>query len=121
MTGDWGGLRTQLEDKGINWQTWLTAEPVRNFNGYKGVTTAWADTLAWGADVDLGKLTREVVSDFREQTSGRNIIWEILPLPVVKADRALLQGFNTYAGHVTCEPVAQAHNLEYVPAAKLLG
>jgi hypothetical protein len=55
MTGDWGGLRTQLEDKGINWQTWLTAEPVRNFNGYKGVTTAWADTLAWGADVDLGK------------------------------------------------------------------
>jgi carbohydrate-selective porin OprB len=40
MTGDWGGLRTQLEDKGINWQTWLTAEPVRNFNGYKGVATA---------------------------------------------------------------------------------
>ena len=22
MTGDWGGLRSQLEDKGINWQTW---------------------------------------------------------------------------------------------------
>jgi porin len=55
MTGDWGGLRTKLQDNGINWQTWLTAEPVRNFNGYKGVTTAWADTLAWGADVDLGK------------------------------------------------------------------
>jgi porin len=44
-----------LQDNGINWQTWFTAEPVRNFNGYKGVTTAWADTLAWGADVDLGK------------------------------------------------------------------
>jgi porin len=55
MTGNWGGLRTRLEDNGINWQTWLTAEPVRNFNGYQGVTTAWADTLAWGADVDLGK------------------------------------------------------------------
>jgi porin len=55
MTGDWGGARTKLQDNGINWQTWLTAEPVRNFNGYKGVTTAWADTLAWGADVDLGK------------------------------------------------------------------
>jgi alanine dehydrogenase len=38
-----------------------------------------------------------------------------------KADRALYLGFNTYAGHVTCEPVAQAHNLEYVPAQKLLG
>jgi alanine dehydrogenase len=38
-----------------------------------------------------------------------------------KADRALLLGFNTYQGHVTCEPVAQAHKLEYVPALKLLG
>jgi alanine dehydrogenase len=38
-----------------------------------------------------------------------------------KADRALLKGINTYGGHVTCEPVAQAHNMEYVPAAKLLG
>jgi porin len=55
MTGDWGGLRTRLEDKGINWQTWLTIEPVHNFGGFKGDTTAWADTLAWGADVDMGK------------------------------------------------------------------
>ena len=38
-----------------------------------------------------------------------------------KADRALLKGINTYGGHVTCEPVAQAHKMEYVPAAKLLG
>lgn len=38
-----------------------------------------------------------------------------------KADRALLKGINTYGGHVTCEPVAQAHKLEYVPATKLLG
>ncbi len=38
-----------------------------------------------------------------------------------KADKALLAGINTYGGHVTYEPVAQAHKLEYVPAAKLLG
>ena len=38
-----------------------------------------------------------------------------------KADRALLKGINTYGGHVTCEPVAQAHKMEYVPATKLLG
>ncbi|MBX3186018.1 MAG: alanine dehydrogenase [Labilithrix sp.] len=38
-----------------------------------------------------------------------------------KADRALLKGINTYGGHVTYEPVAQAHKMEYVPAAKLLG
>jgi alanine dehydrogenase len=38
-----------------------------------------------------------------------------------KADRALIKGINTYGGHVTCEPVAQAHKMEYVAATKLLG
>ena len=38
-----------------------------------------------------------------------------------RGDRALLSGLNTYAGHVTYEPVARAHDIEYVPARKLLG
>jgi alanine dehydrogenase len=38
-----------------------------------------------------------------------------------KADPALLKGINVYGGHVTCEPVAQAHKMEFTPAAKLLG
>jgi alanine dehydrogenase len=38
-----------------------------------------------------------------------------------KADRALLKGINTHAGHCTYEPVAQAVKLEYVPITKLLG
>ena len=38
-----------------------------------------------------------------------------------KADRALAKGINVYKGQVTCEPVAQAHKMEYVPLAKLLG
>jgi alanine dehydrogenase len=37
-----------------------------------------------------------------------------------KADRALALGINTYAGRVTCEGVAQAHNVEYVPVERLL-
>ena len=37
-----------------------------------------------------------------------------------KADRALLKGINVYGGQVTCEPVAQAHKMEYVPVAKLI-
>jgi alanine dehydrogenase len=37
-----------------------------------------------------------------------------------KSDRALAKGINTFKGHVTCEPVAQAHKMEYVPLAKLL-
>lgn len=38
-----------------------------------------------------------------------------------KADRALLKGINTHGGHVTCEPVAQAHGLPYMPIEKVLG
>lgn len=38
-----------------------------------------------------------------------------------KADRALTLGMNCYGGHVTYEPVAQAHKMEYVPTTKLLG
>ncbi len=37
-----------------------------------------------------------------------------------KADRALSLGINTYQGKVTCEGVAQAHNVEYVPVERLL-
>ncbi len=37
-----------------------------------------------------------------------------------RADRALLKGINVYGGHVTYEPVAQAHNMEYVPVGRLL-
>ncbi len=38
-----------------------------------------------------------------------------------KADKALMLGVNTYAGHLTNEPVAHAQKLEYVAAAKLMG
>jgi alanine dehydrogenase len=37
-----------------------------------------------------------------------------------KADAALARGINTYEGHVTYEPVAQAHKVEYVPISRLL-
>ncbi len=38
-----------------------------------------------------------------------------------KADRALMKGINVFGGHVTYEAVAVAHNMEYVPTAKVLG
>ena len=37
-----------------------------------------------------------------------------------RADKALERGINVYKGHVTCEPVAQAHKMEFVKASKLL-
>ena len=39
---------------------------------------------------------------------------------LARADPAVLLGINTFGGHVTCEPVAAEHHLEYVPALKLL-
>ena len=39
------------------------------------------------------------------------------PRPIARC----CKGINTYGGHVTYEPVAQAHKMEYVPTAKLLG
>ncbi|MBP9111233.1 MAG: alanine dehydrogenase [Polyangiaceae bacterium] len=36
-----------------------------------------------------------------------------------KADRALELGINVFKGSVTCEPVAQAHKMPYVPFSKL--
>jgi PAS domain S-box-containing protein len=41
--------------------------------------------------VDLGDLVRETMRDFQAETEGRNISWEIQPLPEVWADRALLR------------------------------
>jgi len=38
-----------------------------------------------------------------------------------KADRALLLGINTYGGHVTYGPVAQAHKLDHLPIERALG
>ncbi len=42
-------------------------------------------------EVNLDKLVRETVGDFETSTQGRTIVWEIHPLPAVRADRALLQ------------------------------
>jgi alanine dehydrogenase len=38
-----------------------------------------------------------------------------------RSDQSLMLGLNTYRGHVTYEPVAHAHGLEYVRAEELLG
>jgi light-regulated signal transduction histidine kinase (bacteriophytochrome) len=43
------------------------------------------------ADVNLDELVRETLGDFQAETKGRKIEWNIHPLPVVRADRALLR------------------------------
>jgi len=38
----------------------------------------------------------------------------------LRADPALAPGLNTYAGQLTCEPVAEAHGLPYTPISEVL-
>jgi signal transduction histidine kinase len=42
-------------------------------------------------EIQLNELVRETVGDFQAETKGRNIAWNIHPLPPVQADRALLR------------------------------
>jgi len=43
------------------------------------------------------------------------------PLRAVREDAALYAGVNTFAGAVTCAPVAEAHALPYTELSSLLG
>jgi light-regulated signal transduction histidine kinase (bacteriophytochrome) len=42
-------------------------------------------------DVNLDELVQETLRDVREQARGRNIVWKLHPLSIVRADRALLR------------------------------
>ena len=42
-------------------------------------------------EVNLDQLVRETLGDFQVDMKERNIVWEIHPLPAVRADRALLR------------------------------
>jgi PAS domain S-box-containing protein len=43
------------------------------------------------ANINLDELVRETLDDFQAETNARTIVWEIQPLPPVRADRALLR------------------------------
>jgi light-regulated signal transduction histidine kinase (bacteriophytochrome) len=43
------------------------------------------------ATVNLDKLVQETLGDFQAETKERKVVWNIHPLPVVQADRALLR------------------------------
>jgi len=43
------------------------------------------------AEVNLDQLVQDSLGDFQDETTGRNIVWKLHPLPTVWADRALLR------------------------------
>lgn len=46
---------------------------------------------AHGSMVDLDQLVQEVVAEVRQDAKGRNIVWDIDPLPACYGDRAMLR------------------------------
>ena len=56
LTGNWGGIRSQLIDQGITLTTIYTSEAANNPRGGDEERTAYADEWAFGAAFDLDRL-----------------------------------------------------------------
>jgi porin len=56
MTGDWGGLRTELSEAGFNFRASYIGELAYSFSGGKRIGGTYADQFAFGVDVDMGKV-----------------------------------------------------------------
>jgi signal transduction histidine kinase len=41
--------------------------------------------------IDLNLLVKEVINELKEETQGRDIVWEVAPLPVVEGDASMLR------------------------------
>ncbi len=78
MTGDWGGTRTELLDKGYDFSLEYVGEAASNLDGgYNDNTTArYSDQFAFGLKVDLQKAFGWHDAEFKlaiTERSGRNI------------------------------------------------
>jgi len=78
MTGDWGGTRTELFDKGYDFALEYVGEVGSNLNGgYNDDTTArYSDQFALGVQMDLEKIFGLKDAEFKlaiTERSGRNI------------------------------------------------
>ena len=78
MTGDWGGLRTELFEKGYDFSLEYVGEAASNLDGgYNDDTTArYSDQFALGVQMDLEKILGWSDTEFKlaiTERSGRNI------------------------------------------------
>jgi porin len=72
LTGDWGGLRTQLLDRGVNLTTIYTSELANNPRGGDQERTAYADEFAFGATFDFQRLFGWNGGHFQITVTDRN-------------------------------------------------
>jgi porin len=56
MLGDWGGLRTDLEQDGISFDMSYIGDGQRNTNGLYGIATDYAQSIYFLTNVDLGQI-----------------------------------------------------------------
>lgn len=74
MLGDWGGLRSELKDDGVNFSVDYTMESASNFaGGYQHSTTArYNDQEAFGVNLDLEKLLNWQDAEFQMTITNRD-------------------------------------------------
>ncbi|ENZ7914688.1 carbohydrate porin [Klebsiella aerogenes] len=74
MLGDWGGLRSDLEQDGVSFQAGYTMESASNLaGGYHTSTTArYSDQWAFGVNLDLEKLLNWQDAEFQMTITDRN-------------------------------------------------
>ncbi|EMB4081205.1 carbohydrate porin [Klebsiella aerogenes] len=74
MLGDWGGLRSDLQQDGVSFQAGYTMESASNLaGGYNTSTTArYSDQWAFGVNLDLEKLLNWQDAEFQMTITDRN-------------------------------------------------
>jgi porin len=72
LTGDWGGLRSRLNDQGIALSLIYTSEAADNPRGGDAEKAAYADEWAFGATFDLQKLAGLTAAKVHITISDRN-------------------------------------------------
>ena len=76
LLGDWGGARTRLKERGIDFQFGYTNEIAYNVTGGTHSTVRYADQYAAGVTFDLDRLLRIPSAQFQTtitERTGRNL------------------------------------------------
>lgn len=72
ITGDWGGARATLADRGVDSKLGYFSEGGYNLSGGERTATAYADQIFLGAYLDLGKLLSWPGAQFKVEITDRN-------------------------------------------------
>ncbi len=72
ITGDWSGLRSSLAEGGVNLTLGYVGEWVHNTSGGERSSTAYADQIAFGADLNLDTLIGWRGASFHGIVTNRN-------------------------------------------------